>query len=116
MLSEEHATQRTEFVAGPDIDVFFALGVAEGQMGMHVHQTRHDKIIAGVHNGVSRLWLRRPGGRADIRQQAVFHDQCLLLTGFQAGPVEQGLAFEVQGIHGVFTLLIVMQSEARGRV
>ena len=102
MLSEKHAAQRAEFVAGPDIDVFFALRVAEGQMGMHVHQTWHDKVIAGVHNAVTRLWLRRQGRRTDIRQQAVFHDQRLLLTGVQASTVEQGLAFEVQGIHGVF--------------
>jgi hypothetical protein len=37
----------------------------------------------------------------------------LLLTGLQVSTVEQGLAFQVQGIHGSFTLLIVMQSEAR---
>jgi hypothetical protein len=115
MLGEEHAAQRAEFVAGPDIDIFFALRVAERQVGMHVHQTRHDKVIARVQNGVTRLWLRRQGRRADIRQQAVFHDQRLLLTGVQASAVEQGLAFEVQGIHGVFTLLMVMQREARAR-
>ncbi|MNO95287.1 hypothetical protein D3C76_869250 [compost metagenome] len=115
MLSEEHAAQGAEFVAGPDIDVFFALRVAEGQVCMHVHQTRHDKVIAGVHNAVTCLWLRCHGCRADVCQQAVLHHQGLLLAGLQAGTVEQGLAFEVQGIHGVFTLRIVMQSEARAR-
>jgi len=114
MLGEEHATQRAEFVTGPDINVFFALRVAERpKMGVHIHQARHDKVIAGVQQGVSRLQLRSEGSRADIRQQAVFHDQGLLLTGWQASTVEQGLAFQVQGIHGAFTLLIVMQSEAR---
>ncbi|MNI49438.1 hypothetical protein D3C73_1040490 [compost metagenome] len=82
---------------------------------MHVHQAWHDKVIAGIDNAVTRLWLRRHGCRADVGQQAVFHDQRLLLTGMQASTVEQGLAFEVQGIHGVFTWLIVMQSEARVR-
>ncbi|MNN04570.1 hypothetical protein D3C81_1173000 [compost metagenome] len=95
MLGEEHAAQRTELVAGPDINVFFALRVAEGQMGVHIHQARHDKVIASVQQGVSRLRLRREGGRADVRQQAVFHDKGLLLTGLQAGTVEQGLAFQV---------------------
>lgn len=97
VLSEEQPPQGAKLVAGPDVDVFLALGIAKRQVGVHVHQPGHDELAVGF--TVAGLWTGCLGGWPDMADHAVFDDQCLSLAGVQASAVEQGGAVQVQGTH-----------------
>ncbi|MNC66875.1 hypothetical protein D3C75_1173240 [compost metagenome] len=97
MLSEEQPPQGAKLVAGPDVDVFLALGIAKRQVGVHVHQPGHDELAVGF--TVAGLRTGCLGGWPDMADHAAFDDQCLSLAGVQASTVEQGRAVQVQGTH-----------------
>jgi hypothetical protein len=99
VLGEEQPAQGAEFVAGPDIDVFLALRVAEGEVGVHVDQSGHDELGAQLLVARLRAWCLVAG--AEVADQAVLDDQGLVGAGLQAGGVEQVLAVQVQGAHGL---------------
>ena len=67
---KEQATQRAEFEGAVEVDVFLALGVAVGEVGVHVDQTGHHEQPGVVEHPVAARAPRRSLFGPDIVENA----------------------------------------------
>src|SRR5690554_5372376 len=101
MLGKEQPAQSSEFRRGEQVDIFLALGIAEYQMGMHIDQTGHDEMLAGIDKLVPRQHGGSSGGWADIAQYALLNHQALLHQRHLVKPGKQRSATNMDTRHGI---------------
>ncbi len=92
MLREEQPAQGPELGRGPEVDVLFAARVAEHQVGVYIHQARHDEVPAGVDDLVLRAWLRCVGRGTDVSESPLLDHQGPVAPQLVIQAREQALA------------------------
>src|SRR5215470_17743676 len=64
--------QKVELERAVEVDVFLALGVAIGEMGMHVDETRHHKAAGIIERPITAGTSRRSRFGSDVVEHPFF--------------------------------------------
>jgi len=80
------------------VDVFFTFGVTEHQVRVHVYQTGHHEVVAGIDHLLAWQRLRGAGLGADIAEQPTLDYQPLLLTGYGAYGIAHEASFSLPAL------------------